>query len=344
MIYLEDALVTNLSAHRVGNQTEGEVLMLSEESIPVKDEHLQSLIKRYLISPFNNPEYFVFREPVTNPIAKAVSTIFKNPAKLHEMSCDIAKHHYEKAVHVSIPAGDLVVAHLRDVRLDGEATDLVAIFKVEHNEDFLQLTEDGDNYHLGFAAGINLQKPEKVCLIFNMKGEEGFRVCQLDKTSRLSGGVYWKDDFLNLVPAVDNYHDTANFMNLTKAFVSDKLTEEFEVDRADQATFLNRSISYLKENDQLDGETFGATVFGDPSVMESFKNFKDFYEQENALQIPEGFAISPQAVKKQARIFKSVLKLDKNFHIYIHGNRNMIERGTDDGGRKFYKIYYNQET
>ena len=48
-------------------------------------------------------------------------------------------------------------------------------------------------------------------------------------------------------------------------------------------------------------------------------------------------------MKRQARVFKSVLKLDKNFHIYIHGDRNKIEQGVDEKGRKFYKIYYEQE-
>jgi REP element-mobilizing transposase RayT len=49
-----------------------------------------------------------------------------------------------------------------------------------------------------------------------------------------------------------------------------------------------------------------------------------------------------EQLKKQARALKSVIKLDKNFHIYIHGNRNLIEQGTDENG-KFYKIYYKEE-
>ena len=48
-------------------------------------------------------------------------------------------------------------------------------------------------------------------------------------------------------------------------------------------------------------------------------------------------------MKKQSRAFKSVLKLDKNFHIYIHGDRELIEQGGDKDGRKFYKIYYEDE-
>jgi hypothetical protein len=59
--------------------------------------------------------------------------------------------------------------------------------------------------------------------------------------------------------------------------------------------------------------------------------------------VADSFEISTQAVKKQARIFKSVLKLDKNFHIYIHGNRDMIEQGVEKDGRKYYKIYFENE-
>jgi hypothetical protein len=31
-----------------------------------------------------------------------------------------------------------------------------------------------------------------------------------------------------------------------------------------------------------------------------------------------------------------------NFHIYIHGNRNLLEQGSDEKG-KYYKIYYQVE-
>ena len=61
------------------------------------------------------------------------------------------------------------------------------------------------------------------------------------------------------------------------------------------------------------------------------------------MEIDSTFDISSAAVKRQSRVFKSVLKLDKNFHIYIHGDRQLIERGTEKDGRKYYKIYYRDE-
>ncbi|HEY0059407.1 MAG TPA: nucleoid-associated protein, partial [Flavisolibacter sp.] len=67
------------------------------------------------------------------------------------------------------------------------------------------------------------------------------------------------------------------------------------------------------------------------------------YVEKHDFDITSSFDISAPAVKKQSRIFKSVLKLDRNFHIYIHGNTDLIEKGTDDDGRKYYKLYYQEE-
>jgi len=62
------------------------------------------------------------------------------------------------------------------------------------------------------------------------------------------------------------------------------------------------------------------------------------------LNFDDEFSISTNAVKKQSRVFKSVLKLDKNFHVYIHGNKDLIEKGFDSGmGMHYYKIYFEEE-
>lgn len=38
---------------------------------------------------------------------------------------------------------------------------------------------------------------------------------------------------------------------------------------------------------------------------------------------------------------KAVVALDRNFHIYIHGNREKIEEGKDEKG-KYIKLYYDE--
>ena len=90
-------------------------------------------------------------------------------------------------------------------------------------------------------------------------------------------------------------------------------------------------------------EEFEQKVFNNQELIESFNSFDTEYREKHDLEIVEDFDISDKAVKKQARVFKSVLKLDKNFHIYIHGDKSLIQQGTDSDGRKFYKIYYDEE-
>lgn len=89
-------------------------------------------------------------------------------------------------------------------------------------------------------------------------------------------------------------------------------------------------------------EEFANEVITQPEVIDRFNQYKDSYAKERDIEFSDSFSISDTAVKKQARAFKSVIKLDKNFHIYIHGDRQLIEQGEDNKG-KFYKVYYKEE-
>jgi hypothetical protein len=103
-------------------------------------------------------------------------------------------------------------------------------------------------------------------------------------------------------------------------------------------------MNFFKSKHHFDKNEFEEEVLEDPSVIKSFRDYERS-RSGNEWDSAEQFEISAQAVKKQVRIFKSVLKLDKNFHIYIHGNRELIEKGFDEVANKhFYKIYFDQET
>ena len=154
---------------------------------------------------------------------------------------------------------------------------------------------------------------------------------------------FWHKDFIGLRPKQDHVNSTSNVLELTKTFITQQLPQDFEIPKADQIDLLNRSVQYFKDNTEFDRGTFAREVFESDEVAESFQRFGDHFSESHAVDIQDNFEISAQAVKRQARIFKSVLKLDKNFHIYIHGDRNKIEQGVDENGRKFYKIYYEQE-
>ena len=65
-------------------------------------------------------------------------------------------------------------------------------------------------------------------------------------------------------------------------------------------------------------EEFSNEVIGYEEGIASFKKYKQSFEQEFDSTITDNFTINNAGVKKQARSYKSILKLDKNFHIYIN--------------------------
>jgi hypothetical protein len=207
----------------------------------------------------------------------------------------------------------------------------------------LKLNKKSKEFSLKYDDGINVDKLDKGCLIFNIENENGYKLCVVDKSNRSHEARYWIDFFLKVVPIKTNFHQTNQFLGITKQFITKQLAEDFEFSKADKIDLLNRSVDYFKNHETFDKSEFEESVFGDNSVVESFRKFDQAYRQESELELSDSFIISEQAVKRQARVFKNVLKLDKNFHIYIHGNKELIQQGTDENGRKYYKIYYETE-
>lgn len=347
MIDFYTSTLTHLSAHEVGNKNNGEQLYPTAEPLSVDDEDLVESLNHYFLKPFNAPVFFGFSssndDPNLNPVFQFATNIFEHPESFHINSINIAKHLFECTQHPNIKSGDLYVAYISHCMLGETICDAIGIFKSEQKDPFITSERKGKSYKLKFERGINIDHLDKGCLIFNTEKEKGYKVSSIDKSTRGADAQYWKDDFLNIKPCSDSYHLTENFLSVTKAFVTKQMDQEYEVSKTDQIDILNKSVAYFKENDHFNEAEFNTHVFSDEHVIDSFKRFKSEMQQDAELDIMDSFDISANAVKKQARVFKSILKLDKNFHIYIHGNREMIEKGTDSDGRKFYKIYYNNE-
>ena len=262
----------------------------------------------------------------------------------HANTINIAKHLFELSIHPQIKSGDLFVAYFSKINVVDEITDAIGIFKSENRQDFLKVDAALDGFSLHYEDGINIEKLDKGCLIFNTDRDKGYKVCTIDKSNKAGEAQYWMDSFLQLKPCSDDYHYTKEFLNITKNFVTQQLSEEFDVTKAEKIDLLNRSVEYFKSHETFDKNDFEKEVFQDKNMIKSFQNFDEIYREENEIELDDNFDISAQAVKKQARVFKSVLKLDKNFHIYIHGNRELIEQGVEKDGRKFYKIYFEEES
>ena len=342
MFDFTDAFLQQASIHKIGNKADDEGTQLSADALDLESMDLRVLLQRFFLSHFKTEEYYSFNftedDLALNPLYNYAKRMF-NDGDFHAKTVSIAHYLYEVSNHPMIKPGDLLVGMIKNVDIKGNRTNAIAILKVENMQAFLTMDTD---LSMQSEQGINIDKIDKAAFIFNTEEKDGYRVLIIDKANS-ADAVYWKDDFLKVKPVSDEFHNTKNFLQIAKTFVVKQLPEDFEVDKPRQIDMLNKSIEFFKKNDMFDKDEFEKEIFGDKEVISSFKSFYDDYKENNNVEIQDSFEISNQAVKKQARIFKSVLKLDKNFHIYIHGDRELIEKGTDPDGRKFYKIYYTAE-
>ena len=345
MIQFHEIQIQQCIVHKVGNKCEDGGCSLSNVLVNV-DEKMHRVLENYFIKSFiNNEQYWQFShisDIELNEVYSYVLSMFQGEKGFIDVSWKIASYLYECTTHPNVKSGDLYVVYIKECILDSEKCDAVGVFKSENLDTFIKVTNIADGYDVEAHQGININKLDKGCLIFNTKKDEGYVVAVVDNTNR-SDAKYWVEDFLGVKPRQDKYFQTQNFMSVCKSFVTKQLPSEFEVSKADQADMLNRSVQYFKENDEFSIQDFAETVLEHPEVIESFQSYKERYQTERDIEIDDSFAISNDAVKKQARSFKSVIKLDKNFHIYVHGNRSLIEQGEDEKGR-YYKVYYNEES
>jgi len=346
MIERSQSSILQVSVHVVGNRGAQELLRISEEPLDVEDDALQDLLLTYFLSNFTTPEYYAFtfsnEDFSLNPLFQFARNIFEEAESFHENSINIAKHLYEATQHPNIKSGDLYVARLSGVVIDNQALDAIGIFKSENKETYLKLKANPGDFNLHADEGVNIRKLDKGCLILNRGVEEGYSILIVDNANK-SDAQFWKNDFLHVKPVSDAFHHTHNFMNLTRQYVGDQLDEEFSVSKADKIDLLNRSMEFFKSKEQFNQSEFEVEVLADASVIESFRKYEKTFMSD--AQIADNFEISAQAVKRQARVFKSVLKLDKNFHIYIHGSRELIEKGYDEAmNKQYYKIYFDEES
>ena len=347
MIDYTNSNIQKVSIHHVGNKTNEQELRLSKSLLDISDEKVTELLSKFFLSPFSAPEFYSFtftNEDFTmNPLFMYASQLFDSEKTFQKNAINIAKHLYELSIHPQIKSGDLFVVYFSNIRMEDKSTNAVGIFKSENRQAFLKLDTNEDDFLIQYEDGINIEKLDKGCLIFNVDKDTGYKVCIVDKSNKNIEAHYWKDTFLQLKPCQDEYHQTKEFLNITKNYVTKQLAEEFEVSKAEQIDLLNRSVEYFKTHDTFDKKDFEKEVFHNKEIIKSFNDFGDTYREANNIEVSNNFEISSQAVKKQAKIFKSVLKLDKNFHIYIHGNKELIEQGIEKDGRKYYKIYFEHE-
>lgn len=339
------AVLVELMVHYAGVREREEPLLLTKRPVAVS-QAMQSELRDFFLRRFDFA-YEQYRFTEESEALPSIREIFQDPDSLTAASGTLATLLHEAISHPKVKPAEVVVARFTHVPYEDQLVDAIGIFKMENRTRFLELDAEksGGNtsYSFSIREGIDLVKADKSCLILDVLGDDGYMVKITDPHSRGAETAYWREQFLGLKQRSTDYSKTRSVMATTREFVSDTLSKEFQMEPAQKAELLNRSVEWFQDRDTFDRTAFEQDVFKDPEVIESYRRFSK--EKMGTEEVEDdSFALSLPAVKKQARIFKSVLKLDRNFHIYIHGNRELIQRCEEPDGRKYYKIYFSEES
>jgi len=348
MIESSQVVIEDIVVHHIGSRAEGQTIKFSKSALRLQDEEeVGSVLKTYFFNSFKTEAYFNFigaEEGAAGLVYNLACEVFDDSSKLYNASLQLAEFLFEQSNHPKIRGGEFYVALFRNCVVDGEVVDGFGIFKSENKDTFLKVYLKEQNFELGAQEGINIRKLDKGCIVFNTERSLGFKVVMVDNVNKGQEARFWKEDFLGLQPREDSYYFTQNYMNVCKGFVQDVYNNENQAPKPEQFDFLNRSLEFFDNKKSFDQEDFEREVVRFPEVSEAFADYRNQFEQDNGIPLNDSFDISKSAVKTEKKHFKSVLKLDKNFHIYVHGKRDYIEKGFDSQkGMSYYKLFYESE-
>ncbi|MFD2892906.1 nucleoid-associated protein [Flavobacterium chuncheonense] len=349
MINLFNAHIENLSIHRVGNKSRNEAIFLSETPYGLNDE-IMPLLKEYFFKPFREKEenYYQFAHEVDleyNEMFNLATEAFLNPSSIHAISKKITQHLFEQSNHPHIKNGEVYVTYFTNVSIDNNVVDAIGIFKSEIKTDFLQFEENGNNLEMILQQGINLNKQDKGCIIFNYKKEEGYKILTVD--SNRYDARYWLEHFLSVDVFQDENFMTKKYLQFCKDFAKDVVLPA--EDKQQEVLFMNRAVNHFAKNDEFEETAFLNEVMQNPEFIPEFKNYKVDKGAKYSIEDVSNFPIANAAVTDARKKMKNVIELDTNIQIKLdfinpESAEKFVEKGWDEEKQMYYYlVYFNKE-
>ncbi|CAM3662426.1 nucleoid-associated protein [Flavobacterium gelidilacus] len=349
MINLFNAHIDNLSIHRVGNKSRNEAIFLSENPYKLNDE-IMPLLKEYFFKPFREKEenYFQFAHDVDleyNDMYNLATEIFNNQSEVHNISKKITSHLFEQSNHPHIKNGEVYIAYLSNVSIDNNVVDAIGVFKSEIQTDFLQFEENGSSLEMILQQGINLNKLDKGCLIFNYKKEEGYKILTID--SNRYDARYWLEHFLSVDAFQDENFMTKKYLKFCQDFAKDVVLPA--EDKQQEVLFMNRAINHFAKNDAFEESAFLNEVMENPEFIPEFKNYKVDKGEKYSIEDVTDFPIANAAVTDVRKKLKNTIHLDTNVQIkldFVNSDsaQKFVEKGWDEEKQMYYYlVYFNKE-
>ena len=330
MINFSQAKINKFIVHHVGSSFGNEGIQYAYKFSNVKEE--EDIFSHILFSSFVKEKQLYRINGERNDDFLILKDSYYRNIEIND-SHDIASQFYQKLTeNPGINSGFLVIADISDIIITGEVVKGFAIAFVNSASYGVKLDvekiTDVNSFTEFPTACLFLSTEEKLCVVQNS-----------GKNKRLKTSFF---EFLNILEYEDSYKYTKDRLDNILKFNNEVYNEGNAIDALSQADLKAKIAKYFSSNDDFIQEDFENEVLESQDIIEAYQ---DFVEKNNVnTKLSNEFEISEDAFKAKKKYFKSILKLDKNFHVYIHGNRDNIERGYDEKkGLHFYKLYFNHE-
>jgi hypothetical protein len=347
MINRNNASIKSMVIHKIGNLTIGTDIEYSKSPITIEDEAVRTTFLNSCLDVFKEPIFYKFNEDSLssdgNMVMNECQNVFNAESDLYEASIHITRQLYNKSVKSNIKQSYFALLLVADLLIDDELVDGVLMCKFEIQEAVYTFENTDDIINMTETYGYIPSRLDKISLVMNTNIEDGFKILNIDKTNFGGDAKYWKDEFLNIGLIGSDYTYTTDYMKVTGNFLKGRKPLEEILEKGAEVDVLGRSADYFKKNKTFDEREYKQEVFKDPRLIDAFDDYKTNWMEKSRRPMAETFDLDTVAMKKNESVFKSVIKLDKNFHIYIHGDRKKIQKGVDEEGKKFYILYYNEE-
>lgn len=347
-IRFDSASIEGIVLAKVGNPQREEPLETSKELFSVERDD-QEMLSTLFLKPFKNLSGHTFRHHAAleqHEMNNHSKAIFNEEGALLKHGQEIASRLYEKSTHPNIKSGDLCIALMTDIEVDGEPTLGICILKSETVQPFLSIhTHDGD-LSLSTENGINPEKIDKGCLILNHRAEKGFYILTFDRAGAESR--FWVRDFLGVRPIADNTYLTTKVADIARDFARENVPADAS-EPEQKYSAANAALSYFDEHEKFSMQEFEEEVLRDPEAVAKFQRMKADAEEEAGVPFDDGFEISKKDIAKARKKVSATMKFDTGVDVTLRPDfaskrGDIIERGFDEEKRmNFVKIYYNED-
>lgn len=344
MIDVTHSKIKSVVVHKVVSKSSTYENKFSGEEVCLTDD-LKEILAQFFFSSLKEESLYTFYPPHREEEKSTlllIDQLMGEEIDFVSASRHIAELLHEASTHPKVKDGDLYVVEFENCYVQDKLVKAIGLFKSEVKETYLNIVENDGRFTIQKSEGFSINKLDKGCLICNYEPEKGYLLSLFDNTSKSRGASFWIEDFLQARVRRDSSFLTKTAMNTVKDFITKELPKKKEISKQEQFDVMNKTVDYMTEKQKFDRNEYARSVLQDEEMAQDFREFLS--TKGDGLDDWDHFPISEETVKKSSRFMKKVIKLDKDFSIYVHGTTNFMRKGYDpEKCLNYYQIYFTEE-